>query len=435
MDKYITMSQKEVKRYDIIKKLINRELKEKEVSSLLKLTSRHIRRLKKRVNEYGIKGLTHGNRGKTSNHKMPDEERQKIVYLINKYYSDFGPLLASEKLEEKHKIKRDKSTIRTIMINENIWTPKKKKKEKHREWRQRKASFGEMIQYDGSYEYWFEDRGEKYCLLACIDDANSRVWMKFDKHEGVEPTFNFWREYIERFGKPYSIYVDRFSTYSMNHKLAKENPDTLTQFQRAMEKDLNIEIIHAGSAEAKGRVERMFQTLQDRLIKELRLAGITNIKDANKFLEKYIPKFNTKFAVAPKRKSDLHKKVNKQTEEKLPQIFSIQDQRKVNNDYTVMFKNNFFQLDREQTTTVYKKDTVIVEEHLDETIKLRLRDNYLNYKTLPERPKKEINIKLPALTKQKQNSAYKPPADHPWKKQFLFDKARIKQTNFAKKNN
>ena len=215
MDKYITMSQKEVKRYDIIKKTINKEINSTEAAKLLGLSTRQIRRLKARVKKFGIKGLIHGNRGRISNHRTPERKRKKIVNLINKNYYDFGPLLATEKLNEIHKIKISKSAVRNIMIEEQIWKPKRKKKEKHRSWRQRKASFGEMIQYDGSYEHWFEDRGEKCCLLACIDDATGRVWMKFDKHEGVRPTFNFWREYIERFGKPYSIYVDKFSTYSI----------------------------------------------------------------------------------------------------------------------------------------------------------------------------------------------------------------------------
>jgi len=176
---------------------------------------------------------------KESNRQIPDEEKQKIIQLLHKNYQDFTPTFATEKLEEKHKIKRDPKTIRKIMIDEKLWKPKQKKKEKHREWRQRRASYGEMIQYDGSYEYWFEDRGKKCCLLASIDDATSEVNAIFDEHEGVFPTFNFWREYAKNKGKPYSIYVDKFSTYSMNHKLAKENDDTLTQFQRAM-KELNI---------------------------------------------------------------------------------------------------------------------------------------------------------------------------------------------------
>ena len=370
------------------------------------------------MEEKGAKGLVHGNRGKTSNRKMSNQERQNIISLIKKHYSDFGPLLASEKLLERHRIKRDKGTVRNVMIEEGIWKPRTKKKEKHREWRQRKASYGEMIQYDGSYEHWFEDRGDKCCLLAGIDDANSKVWMKFDKHEGVEPAFNFWKEYIERFGKPYSIYVDRFSTYSMNHKLAKENPDTLTQFQRAMEKGLNIEIIHAGSAQAKGRVEKLFKTLQDRLIKELRLNNISTIEDANKFLEgEYMDKFNARFMVEPKTKANLHKELTKQETNKLDSIFSRQYQRTVRNDFTISHGKNWYQLIEYQPATICKQDKITVEERMDDSIRFRLRGKYLNYELLPARPKK-INQKIQWVIAQKPTNrkSYIPPVNHPWRK-------------------
>lgn len=417
MDKYITMSQKEVKKYDIIKKTINKEINSTEASKLIGLTTRQIRRLKAKVRKFGIKGIVHGNRGRVSNSKTPDKKKQEILKLIKKNYYDFGPLLATEKLSEIHKIKISKETVRTFMIEDEIWKPKKKKKEKHRSWRQRKASFGEMIQYDGSYEYWFENRGEKCCLLACIDDATGKVWLKFDKHEGVEPTFNFWREYIERFGKPYSIYVDRFSTYSMNHKLAKENSDTLTQFQRVMEKDLNVEIIHAKSPEAKGRVEVLFKTLQDRLIKELRLKNISTAEEANKFLEdEYIEMFNAKFMVEPRSKSNLHKKLIKQEITKLDSIFSRQYEKTVMNDFTIHHNKNYYQLAKNQPVTICKRDKVIVEERMDETIQFRLRGKYLNYELLPERPKKinlaknNINWVIPKTT------VHKPAKDHPWRK-------------------
>ena len=371
MDKYITMSQKEINRYDIIKRLISKELNGTEAAKILSMSTRQVRRLKKKVKEKGVKGLIHGNRGKTSNRKMPKKEKDKIIKLLHKHYYDFGPLLASEKLGERHGIKRDKTTIRTIMIKEGLWKSKSKKKEKHREWRQRRASYGELLQYDGSYEYWFEDRGGKCCLLASIDDATGKVWAKFDRHEGVEPTFNFWREYITGNGKPYAIYVDRFSTYSMNHKIAKENTDTLIQFQRAMEKGLNIEIIHAKSPEAKGRVEKLFKTLQDRLIKELRLNDISTIEKANDFLENiYLEKFNQKFNVEARSKANLHKQLTKQEASKLDSIFSRQEQRVVRNDFTIHHRRNFYQLLKEQSVTVCKKDRITVEERINGIIQL-----------------------------------------------------------------
>lgn len=415
MDTNITMSQKEVKKYDIIQKVINKELKGSEAADLLNLTTRQIRRIKKKVIVDGIKGLAHGNRGKASNRKIPDKACQEIVALLRKNYADFGPTLATEKLEEVHGIEYDPKTIRSIMIAEELWTPKSKKKEKHREWRQRKVHEGEMIQYDGSYEHWLEDRGGEQCLLASIDDASGRVWMKFDEHEGVEPTFKFWREYIERFGKPNSIYVDKFSTYSMNHKLAKENPDTLTQFERAMS-ELNIGVIHAHSPQAKGRIERLFKTLQDRLIKELRLRNISTVKEANEFLKReFIPKFNTRFMVVPKSKTNLHKKLNKAEEKKLDSIFSRQYTRVVKNDFTISHKNNHYQLKKIQPVTICKRDVVTVEERMDKSIYFRLRGKYLNYELLPERAKRLNESKKNTIWVIPKSTAHVPPANHPWR--------------------
>jgi transposase-like protein len=416
MDKYIIMSQKELKKYDIIKKVINKELKGIEAADLLNVTDRHIRRLKMKVKDHGAKGLVHGGRGRPSNRKIPDKERGRIVDLINKNYHDFGPTLATEKLNERHKMNVSTSVVRSIMIKENIWKPKNKKKEKHRSWRQRRASSGEMIQYDGSYEYWFEDRGKKCCLLASIDDATGKVWAQFDEHEGVEPTFRFWQGYIERFGKPYSIYVDKFSTYSMNHKLAKENPDTLTQFQRAMEKGLNIEIIHAHSAEAKGRVEKPFKTLQDRLIKEMRLRDISDIKTTNKFLEEeYLPWFNARFRVEPRSKADLHKKLTKKEANNIEAVFSRQYERVVRNDFTIHHQKQRYQLLKEQSATICKRDKVTAEMRLDGSIHFRLRGKYLNYQILPSEPKKMNNIKNANLWVIPKSPKYIPPANHPWR--------------------
>ena len=415
MDTNITMSQKEVKKYDIIQKVIKKELKGSEAASLLKLTTRQIRRIKKKVIEHGIKGLAHGSRGKPSNRKMPDAKRREIITLLHAHYPDFGPTLAAEKLEEMHGIKCDKGTVNTIMVSEGLRKPKQKKKEQHREWRQRKAHRGEMIQYDGSYEHWFEDRSGEHCLLASIDDASGRVWMKFDEHEGVEPTFRYWREYIERFGKPNSIYVDQFSTYSMNHKLAKENPDTLTQFERAMT-ELNIGIIHAHSPQAKGRIERLFKTLQDRLIKELRLRNISTAKEANEFLEKeYISKFNDKFMVVPRSRANLHKELNKLEKSRLDSVFSRQYTRVVKNDFTISHKKNYYQLVKIQPLTIYKQDIIIVEERMDKSIQLRIRSKYLNYELLPERAKRLNADRKSALWVIPKSTAHIPPANHPWR--------------------
>ena len=419
------MSKKELDKDDIIKRLIRKEINGTKASNLLQLTTRQVRRLKKRFEESGTKGLIHGNRGKPSNRCLPNKERNKIIKLLNKHYYDFGPTLATEKLDENHDIKRDVGTIRQIMINEGLWKPKnKKKKGIHRSWRQRKEYYGEMVQFDGSYEHWFEDRcgtGE-ICLLAAIDDASGKVTKaKFDQHEGVMPVMLFWQEYIEDYGKPRSIYLDKFSTYSMNHKLAKENHDTLTQFQRALNK-LHIEEILANSPQAKGRVERLFRTLQDRLIKELRLANISTIKEANIFLKIYLPKYNDKFAVKSHSKVDLHKKLLIREKNKLLGIMSRQTKRTVQNDFTFSFNNQWYQITKDQPINVYKKDKVIIEERTDNTIHICLRGKYLNYKVLPTRfSKQTLNSKkqpwvIPKTQEQtNQSKAHTPPANHPWR--------------------
>jgi transposase len=414
MDTHIIMSQKEASRYDIIQKAIQNEIKGTEAAEILNLTARHIRRLKKKVAENGLQGLIHASRGKPSKRKLTESEREKIKKLIHKHYFDFGPTFASEKLNENHNIKRDPKTIRAIMMEEELWKPTKKKKQEYRSWRQRRAPFGELEQYDGSYEYWFEDRAPKCCLLASIDDATSKVtYAKFDEHEGVEPTCNFWEEYFEKNGKPHEIYVDRFSTYSMNHKLAKENLDTLTQFQRAMQQ-LSVGVIHAHSSQAKGRVERLFKTLQDRLIKELRLNNISTIKKANDFLEKtFIPQFNTKFSVIPRSNANLHKKITKQERESFPSIFCRQYERTIRNDYTVSYKNEWYQLEETQGVALLRKEVVTVEESFDKTVKLKLRGRYLHCKKLPLKPQKVSEKSLPWVLAT--SVPYIPAINHPWR--------------------
>jgi transposase len=387
MGKYIAMSTQEVRKHDIISRLADGKINGTEAAKLLGLGIRQIRRLKRKVEKGGIRSLIHASRGKPGNRRIPDEEKEKIAGIISEKYSDFGPTLATEKLEELDGIDRDVTTIRNIMIGKKIWKPKRKREEKHREWRQRKACPGEMLQYDGSYEYWFGNM--KTCLLASIDDATGKVCARFDEHEGIVPTFNFWRDYLETYGKPFSVYVDKFSTYSMNHKLAKENPDTLTQFERAMESDLGITVIKANSPQAKGRIERLFRTLQDRLIKELKLRNIKTIGEANKFLaEEFVPKLNAKFMVEARNKTDLHKPLSKAEGNRMDSIFSRQYGRRVNNDFTISYKRSCYQLTKEQPVTVCKGDILTVEERMDGTISFCLRGKNLNHILLPEKPQR-----------------------------------------------
>ena len=421
----ITMTQKELLRYDTIQSLIDGHINGTEAAKQIDVSVRHVKRLKAKVKKYGIKGIIHGNRGRKSNRKIPETKISKIENIVKEKYYDFGPAFAVEKLYENHQITISDETLRHLMVKWGLRSVKPRKQPKKiRFWRPRKDNYGEMEQFDGSYHRWLEDRAGELCLLLSIDDATGKItYAKFDCNESVMAVFKFWTEYFDKNGLPVSIYLDKFSTYKINHKNAVDNHELKTQFERAM-KEAGVKPITAHSPEAKGRVERVFGTLQDRLVKEMRLAGISTIEGANKFLEEYIPKFNAQFAVAPHGKADLHRNVSNQLKDKLPQVFSRQSQRIVHNDYTVMFENKYFQLNKEQPTTVYKKDTVIIEEHLDGSIKINLKGYYLNYTVLPERPKKIIDIKLPALTRRQQ-SDWKPPVDHPWRKSFIQQKQTI----------
>lgn len=244
-----------------------------------------------------------------------------------------------------------------------------------------------MEQYDESYEDWFEGRageGKKQCLLAAIDDATGKITKaKFDAHEGVFSTFKFWQEYLEKHGKPLNIYSDKFSTYSMNHKTAQENPDTKTQFKRATE-ELGIELILANSPQAKGRVERLFRTLQDRLVKEMRLNNINTVSEANTFLQKtFIPDFNKRFSVSPRSTANFHKKITEKEKNFFSSVFTRHEERILRNDYTISYKNIWYQLEATKALLIRKKDIVTVLEKEDGSIQMKLRGKYPDFHKLP----------------------------------------------------
>lgn len=417
------MSNKELSRYEVVKNLINGEINGTEAAKQIGICKRQVRRLKVRAREYGAKGIIHAGRGKSSNRKMSEERVAKIEKIIKEKYYDFGPTFASEKLEENHQIEINRETLRQLMTKWNLWKPKPRKNNKqYRAWRPRREQYGEMGQFDGSYHPWFEDRAPKCCLLAAIDDATGKIiHAKFDCDEGVFPVFGFWQEYVKINGKPLSVYLDRYSTYKNIQKTAKEK-EMLTQFQRAM-MDLSIHLITAYSAEAKGRVERLFGTLQDRLVKELRLRGINDTETANRFLkDEFIPNFNQKFAILPQKKGNLHKSLTKVDEANLDRIFSKQDTRVVNNDFTISYNNQWYQLLEKQPTLVLRRDKVLVEERINKDVFISLRGKCLASITLPARPPK-VNMKVIALNGEK--PTWKPPVNHPWRRQLVFNRQKI----------
>lgn len=409
----IILTPLEQERYDIIRACIDGDITNAEAGARLRLTVRQIRRLKRAVEKRGGEGVLHGSRGRPSNHATrPEISSASIAYLSEEKHRDFGPTFAQEQLAKRGTV-LSVETLRLLMIKKRFWKPKKRKGPAiHREWRDRMSMQGELVQFDGSYHDWFET-GEEACLLASIDDATGKASAVFEDNEGVHAVFRFWRQYFLTHGLPVAIYLDKFSTYKVNHKNAVDNAEMLTQFERAMT-ELGIRVICANSPEAKGRVERLFGTLQDRLVKEMRLRDIKSREDANRYLaEEYLDDHNVRFSVAPKQEGDAHRPLTEEMWERLPSILSIQSERRVNNDYTIRFQSRWFQLSATQDTTVYKRDTVTIEERLDGMIHIRLRDTCLAYTELPERPKR-IRMLVTALTRE--TPRWRPPADHPWRK-------------------
>jgi len=290
--------------------------------------------------------------------------------------------------------------------------------------RERKEHYGEMQQFDGSYHDWFEGRSseKEQCLLVAIDDATGQLTKAtFAEHggEGIEDVFPFWMDYLKACGAPKALYIDRFSTYKINNPSVADL-NLKTNFERAM-KELDINTITAHSPQAKGRVERVNKTLQDRLVKEMRLLGISDIETANTFLsETFIPKFNERFGVPAAQEGDVHRPLTEREQEKLPHTFSVKVTRKVNNDFTVMHNTKLYQLTKEQTVTVCKKDTVVVEKYVDGSIHILhvKRDRYLTYREIAERPKKKMRAVLPATRK-----TFKPGPNHPWRKPMRLAKS------------
>lgn len=410
----IKLSAAEQERYDIIRDCIDGNITNKEASIRLGLKTRWVQMLKRSVEKNGKKGAIHGSKGRVPGNTTSDVIAIKVAaFFKEKKHHDFGPTFAQEKLADSG-VTLNPETLRLIMIRKNIWRAQPRRGPTIiREWRERKESFGELVQFDGSYHDWLETGDEK-CLLATIDDATGRiVHAVFDDNEGVYAVFRFWKTYIEAYGRPVAIYLDKFGTYKVNHKNAVDNAEFITQFERAMT-ELEIRVICANSPEAKGRVERLFGTLQDRMVKEMRLANMKTRGEANLYMyEQYIPDHNRRFSVVARNTNDVHRPLTDDLKSRLSSIFSIQSTRKVNNDYTIQFKTQWFQLKDQQKTSVYKRDEVTIEERLDGTTRIRLKKVYLEYGILPTRPK-PVHVPVVAITTRK--PICKPPKDHPWRR-------------------
>lgn len=416
----IVMSREELKRLGVVKKAQEKEITQSEAGEYLGLSRRQINRIVHRIKREGEKGIVHRLRGKESNRKLPEDLKGKVIKLYEKKYDGFGPLLASEKLEEFDEIKISDETLRKWLISEDKWKKGRKGRE-HRQWRERKGRYGELVQMDGSHHDWLEGRGPKLVLMGYIDDATGKAYGRFYRYEGTIPAMDSFKRYIRNYGIPMSVYLDKHTTYKSWAKPTVEEEltgrESLSQFERAL-KELGIEIIHANSPQAKGRIERLFRTFQDRVIKEMRLRGIKTLAEANEFLGKYLPVFNARFNVIAREKSNMHRKVPRGIT--IERILCIKETRVLRNDFTVIYGKKIYQvLDKTRARKV------TIEERLDSTIKLYDKKQKLRYKEIPYRPvrawqKKEVGS-------EKAGKQWIPSADHPWRR-FKISPAAFKST-------
>jgi len=382
----ISMSMKETERIVIMNNLVAKRIKQKHASRQLGISVRQAQRMVKRYKQEGIAGLIHKSRGRVGNRAMSQEKKDQIVLLIQQQYSDFGPTLTAEKLAERHGISVSEEKVRLLMIQEGLWKTKQRKHITIHTYRERRSCVGELVQLDGSPHRWFEERNDPCTLVAFIDDATSRIMDgAFIDYEGTFTLFETTQHYLKTHGKPLSLYVDKHSTFKINRQatIEEELKDFLpqSQFGRAMEQ-LRIELIFANSPQAKGRVERLFETLQDRLVKELRLEGIATKEEGIRyFREVYIPKHNARFAVPPKDVTNMHRVLLPSDD--LSRIFTVQTTRYVSKALVVQYKNTRYQLD---TTGAYryllKNQNILVEENKQNILVFRYKDKTIPYKSL-----------------------------------------------------
>ena len=407
----ITMSSPELTRLEIMNRLEAKRLTQKEAAEILGLSIRQIKRIWRSYRQYGAAGLVSKKRGKPSNNCLKQEIKQQALDLLYQHYYDFGPTLAQEKLVERHQLKLSIGSVRKLMIAEGLWKAKKARKAIVHQMRPRRACFGELVQIDGSPHDWFEGRAPACTLLVFIDDATGRLLAL--NFVPSETTFSYWaaaRQYFAHYGKPRAFYSDKNSIFKVNIPNAKSGSG-MTQFGRSM-KELGIEIICADTPQGKGRVERANRTLQDRLIKELRLENISGIEEANAWVPVFMADFNANFAVVPRSSHDAH--FPTLPTEDLDRIFTKQENRTLSKNLTLQYKKVIYQIQSKRPSYAMRRATVTVCENEKGEIEILYKGRSLPYSIFhkQERQAEVVSSKSLDVALKK---IWKPPANHPWR--------------------
>ena len=421
MDKgVITLSIGELDRVSVIQDVISKRLRQHQAARRLGLSVRQVKRLVRRYREFGAEGLVSGHRGKTPGNARSLSVRQAVLSLVRERYRDFGPTLASEKLLELHGESISRETLRRWMIADGLWQPKSRRKARIHPRRARRPCFGELVQIDGSPHDWFEGRAETCTLIVFIDDATSRLLaLRFVPAETTQAYLETLAQYLQQHGRPVALYSDKHSIFRVNHP---QREGERTQFSRAL-RTLDIQAIHAHTPQAKGRVERANQTLQDRLVKELRLRNISNQETANAFLPAFIETYNQRFAIAPHSTHDTHRPVL-HTPSELALILCPQHTRTLSKNLTCQFQNREYQIQTQAPGYALRKATITVCAAFDGTITLLYKGRALPYRILkqgeppiPLADEKSVqSVVNQAKARQASRPRHKPAPDHPWRR-------------------
>lgn len=426
MPEGVYMTQKELDRVEVLSRVKDKRLNQRQASELLHLSLRQLQRLYKLYQDKGVLALASKKRGKTSNNKLSEDVRASVFEIVTqKKYEGFGPTFMSEKLQELHNIQISRETTRQIMIKSGLWNAKREKRPIIHQQRKRRARSGELVQIDGSPHAWFEDRGEPCNLLVFIDDATGRTFGKFFQTETTAGYMQTMVEYITQYGAPLAVYSDKYCVFRINQGTKTEN---FTQFGRAL-KELDIELIYANSPQAKGRVERANQTLQDRLTKELRLAGIITIDQANEFLKGYWVTHNEKFAVAPASTEDAYRQISAGVD--ITRVLCEKHERVISKNLEFQFENVIYQVVPEKACCGLAKTKVTVIKGLDGSLSFEHKGKALAVRKYNEQIALTTEVSYKELDHHlRTRGVYKDAAHHPWRQKGRA-KAHLRERQVA----
>ncbi len=414
MDRLLEMSTKELSRLEVMHRLSEKRMSQKEAGRVLTLSTRQIKRLLHAYRQHGAAGLVSKHRGRKANNRLAEEVKRKALNLLKTKYQGFGPTLAHEKLVEKDKLQLSDESVRKLMIAEGLWKARKAKKVTVHQLRERRACFGELVQIDGSPHDWFEGRAEPCVLLVFIDDATGQlVQLLFVESESFFSYCQAAEGYFKHYGKPVAFYSDKHGIFRVNVPSAGTHTD-LTQFGRAMQ-ELEIQVICANTPQAKGRVERVIQTLQDRLPKEMRLHNINSHAAGNAYLPEFIQEFNRRFGEAPRSSVDAHRSLT--PKEDLARIFSWQEPRTLSKNLTLQFYKTVYQIQTERTSYALRKAQVLVCLTAQDEMTILYNGKALSYTVYNHQARQAEIVSTKQLDRAfpPKHLPEKPAPDHPWR--------------------